>query len=510
MRKLIYSMVLLFAVFVTACKKDKKVEENTGDPTEPTKVGSTLDLIRDSVYLYANEEYYWHDALPGYAEFKPRSFEGSSDIAALQSEVDAISQFKINPLTGKPYEYSTSDPGTSKYSFIDNGEVSGELGGINGDFGFAPFYNDYSDLRIKYVYAGSPAGKAGIKRGDQIVGINGRTGVDLKYDGDGGSGQNLNFVIDAYANSSTIKLTLKRGNKTFDASLNVSEYTINPVMATKVIDAGSGHKIGYIVFSSFTSMDNAKAKLDAAFSTFSSSNVTDLVVDLRYNGGGYVATSEYLSDLIVPSSKNGSLMYTTYYTDNLQNDKHPLLDKIYNIGADDFKPENNKVNFSKAGGVNAKRVFFIVTGNTASASELTINNLIPVMDVKLIGMQTYGKPVGFFGLDINKYQLYIPEFETKNSLDKGGYYTGMLPSTTAYPGVEDYDDVTKDFGDPTEGLLAHAISYVKTGTFSVNKTRIQSLSGAQTMSIEQARHAGIQLDANKFNGMIKVKNLKKK
>jgi len=508
MRKIFYFIVLLSAVLITSCKKDPK--PNTGtDPTEPTKVGSKLDLIKDSVYLYANEAYYWHDALPGYAEFKPRSFDGSTDLDALQSEVDAISQYKINPATGKPYEYYAADPGTSKYSFIDNGEVSSELGGTKGDFGFAPFYNTDSDLRIKYVYPGSPADAKGIKRGYRIIDINGRNGSGLTYDGDG-TGANLNYLIDAYSNSESITMTLRKpDNSDITVTLDAANYTVNPVLAQKVINTGNGHKVGYIVFNTFTTDANAKPKLDAAFNDFASKGVTDLVVDLRYNGGGYVSTAEYLSNLIAPSSKSGSLMYTTYYTDNLQNNKHPLLSALYNIGADDFKPENNQVMFTKAGTLNASRVFFIVTGSTASASELTINNLLPVMNVKLIGTTSYGKPVGFFGLDINKYQLYVPEFETKNSLDKGGYYTGMQPGTTSYPGIEDYDDVTKEFGDESEGLLAHALSYVKTGNFSVSNKRVQSL-GVKTFSLEQSRNAAIRLNADKFNGMIKTKKFNKK
>jgi carboxyl-terminal processing protease len=70
------------------------------------------------------------------------------------------------------------------------------------------------------------------------------------------------------------------------------------------------------------------------------------------------------------------------------------------------------------------------------------------MDVKAYWYYQLRQTCWFFGLDINQYQLYVPEFETKNSLDKGGYYAGMQPGSAAYPGFEDYDDVTKDFGDP--------------------------------------------------------------
>ncbi|GGH07364.1 S41 family peptidase [Mucilaginibacter phyllosphaerae] len=502
MKKNIYLFLLFSAVAITSCKKDKKV---TAEPTEPTKTGSVLDLIRDSVYLYAKETYYWNKDLPTYATFKPRSFSGSNDLDALSTEVDALSQYAINPETGKAYEYYENAPGYAKYSFIDDGTVSGELNGVKGDFGFAPAYGyTDDDLRVKYVYPGSPADVKGIKRGYRITAINGRTGSGLTYDGNS-TGNNVNFLVNAYANSSNITMTLQKPDLTsFDVTMATGTYTVNPVLATNVVDAGGGKKVGYIVFNSFTSPENAKPKLDAAFDDFATQGVTDLVVDLRYNGGGYVATAEYLSDLIAPKSANGSLMYTTYYNQDLQNDIHPLLSKIYNISPGEFSPTNalNFSNFSKAGNLNISRVFFIVTRSTASASELTINNLLPKMDVKLIGGTSYGKPVGFFAIDINKYQLYVPQFETKNSAGNGGYYAGMTPGSPKYAGKQDYDDVTKDFGDPTEALFAYAINYVKTGAFSVSGKRVQSLSNAKTLSLDEANNAAVEMDGKQFKGMI--------
>ncbi|OOQ61882.1 S41 family peptidase [Mucilaginibacter pedocola] len=521
MRKIFY-LLIIPAVVLSACKKSNTPTPGGGDETGPSKTGTTLDLIRDSVFLYAKEAYYWNDGLPDYATFKPRSFTGSDDITALQNEVNAISQYKINPSTSRPYEYYASAPGEAKYSFIDDGSVSAELNGISGDFGFAPIYNDNNDLRVRYVYPNSPADLAGIKRGYQITSINGRT--NLTYDGNGGSGTNLNFVINAYANSNTITMVLKKPDATtMNVTLNVATYTINPVIVHKVItDATTGKKVGYMVFNSFTSLANAKPKIDEAFAEFNTQNITDLVIDLRYNGGGYVATAEYLSNLIAPASKNGSLMYSTYFNSTLtglnttekrnasilknQVRKDESSGEVYNYSQFDYSVSGNAVNFSKTGvpySLTLSHVFFIVTGSTASASELTINNLRPVMDVQLIGTTSYGKPVGFFDIDINKYQMYVPNFETKNSANQGGYYSGMTPGSTDYPGKRDIDDVTKDFGDPTEGLLAHALTYVKTGTFTVAGQVIQSVGGkTRTMSIDESHDAGIAVDGEKFRGMV--------
>ncbi|MBD1392026.1 S41 family peptidase [Mucilaginibacter glaciei] len=531
MRKIFYASIMLAAAVISSCKKESATTTTaggtggTGGTTiTPSKTGTTLDLMKDSVFLYAQEAYYWYDGLPDYATFNPRAVTGSTDIAALSAEVDKISQYKINPVTGKPYEYYAAAPGSAKYSFIDDGSVSTALNGIKGDFGFAPLYNDVNDLRIRYVYPGSPADLAGIKRGFVITSINGRT--NLAYDaGSGGAGTNVNYVINAYSNSSTITLGLKKPDgTTLTADLNVATYTLNPVLTYKTIDAGNNHKVGYIVFNSFSSPANANAKLNEAFSSFASNGVTDLVVDLRYNGGGYVSTAEYLSNLIAPAAKSGTPMYYTYFNDKLASGKASLLrnqvrkdavNGTYNYAQFDYSVNGNVVNFTKTNipvTLNTlTRVFFIVTGSTASASELTINNIraISTLDVKLIGTTSYGKPVGFFDIDINKYQMYVPEFETKNANQQGGYYAGMTPASADYPGYRDFDDVTKDFGDPTEGLLARALTYAKTGAFTSTTPVIQS-TARKSFSVDESNAAGIALDGNKFNGMIYNKPFKLK
>ena len=501
MKRLLYFLALSSTALLCACHKNKK---NSTDG--PSASGSTIDLIRDSVYLYAKECYYWYDALPAYAAFQPRSFTGSTDLNALTSEVDALSQYKINPATGQPYEYYSASPGIAKYSFIDNGQTSAELGGTNADFGFAITAISNTDFRVRYVYPGSPAGNAGMHRGEQITKINGRTGLDLSNSTD------YNFVLSAIR-TSPINMTLKRAdNSTYDVTLTSVSYTVNPVLTYKVFDGGNGKKIGYVVLNTFTSPANAGPKLDEAFNYFAGNGITDLVVDLRYNGGGYISTSEYLANLIVPAAKNGTVMYNTYFNDILANGKEVLLknqarrdqnNQPYNYGQVNYSVAANVVKFTKAGSLNINRVFFIVTGSTASASELAINNLRPQMDVKLIGRPTYGKPVGFFDIDINQYQLYMPEFETKNAAGQGGYYTGMTPGTADYQGVLDNDDLTKDFGDPTEGLLAHAINYVKTGIYGAG-LKVQSLSGNNSVS------PNINIGNQGFNGMIFDKPLKLK
>ncbi len=503
MRKIVqFALVLLASATMLSCKKNNPSNDSADGPS---KNGSALDLMRDSVFLYAKEAYYWNDGLPDYRTFKPRSFTGSDDLDALTKEVDAISQYN---------EFDKTSNG-AKYSFIDNGETSTELDGIQGDFGFAPFYNVYNstDLRIRYVYPGSPAAVAGVKRGDRVISINGNSNV--AYDNGGAV---TDFVVNAFFYSKTIALVLERNGSRFSVNVAAAKYTTNPVLTYKVFDGTGGRKIGYFVFNVFTSEKNGPPRLNDVFNYFAANGVTDLIVDLRYNGGGYVSTAEHLCDLMVPVAKNNSLMYKTYYNNILgsgnakllanQVRRDPETGEVYNYAQLlNYLAKNNTQNFSKKGSLNnVGKICFIVGGGTASASELVINNMkgLADIDVKLIGTKTYGKPVGFFDIKINKYEMYIPEFETRNALDQGRYFTGMVPGSAQYPGQLANDDVTRDFGDPQESLLSYALSYIKSGTFSTTNSQlqVQSLNNKVMLSAEQVSALSTKLSDGKFSGMV--------
>ena len=142
---------------------------------------------------------------------------------------------------------------------------------------------------------------------------------------------------------------------------------------------------------------------------FASQNVSDIVIDLRYNGGGYVSVQEKLADYLAPASANGSVMMKETY-----NDKH--------------QDYNTTLYFNKTGPLNPNHILFIVTQSTASASELLINNLKPYMDVKLIGPDnTDGKPVGFFPISAGDWYVFPVSFRSTNSVNNGGYFDGFTP-----------------------------------------------------------------------------------
>lgn len=188
-------------------------------------------------------------------------------------------------------------------------------------------------------------------------------------------------------------------------------------------------------------------------------------------------------------------MYQYLFNDSLQAGKFPLLQHKYGYNSTSFEPQNNTVQYEKAGNLNLNRVFFIVTGSTASASELLINNLRPYMDVKLVGDTTYGKPVGFFPIDIFNYSIYPISFKTVNSVGSADYYSGFAPDKLTADGVN------RNWGDIQEPSLAAALNFVTTGSFG----RISTTTDAQNQQLlrEQKQFAPLsnKLSDRKFTGM---------
>ena len=495
-RLLIFSLSLL--IFASSCKKDLKTSVTPTTPTPtPTPVASRADLTKDSIFLYAKETYYWNEGMPTFASFNSRSF-GSN-------------QAVLNAIIALPGPNKPND----KYSFLDNGSVSSSLGGVSGDYGFSVFYNGSasSDLRIKYVSPNSPAASKDLKRGYRITKLNGRTDLNSSVS------TNVEFVSSAvFGSAASVSMTVEKPNGSFeDMTISRATYSNNPIFMTKILNVGS-KKIGYIVYNSFTI--NSRDALTTEIGKFQAAGVSELVIDLRYNGGGSVATSDVFTNLIAPAAFNGQVMYTTFWTKTMQDGmasilvNQPLLDsqgklqtftsgkngKFATYADIDYRPTiaaGNVENFVKVGSAEFKKIYFLVLSGTASASELIINSMKGVMpnDVKVIGQRTYGKPVGFFAIKIDKIELYVPQFETKNQKNEGGYFNGLAVDFTVS------DDVTKDFGDPTERLLAAALSFSEKGTFSVNNIPSKIASVSAMSSFEEQRLNQV-FDKDEFKGMI--------
>lgn len=495
--------VLCSAIF-SACRKDSNKVDNT-TPTSSSVVSDEDSLkylmyrIMQVTYVDGGRNkttdlptYFWYNQVP---QLDP----SNSNYATAD---DLLNTMKA---------YSTNSSGTvlDRYSFLDRtGSLSSSLqNGLSetfnkisatGNYGMEVSYasdGTNSFLYIVYADKNSPAGQKGLTRGDEITAVNGDANISY----DGANGANVAKVTNAIYNSDAVTLRVKKAvtGTVANYSLQSGSFNINPVLFDTIYTVNN-QKVGYFVFYTFTNTYNTqgaatltKSTLDALFTKYKAAGITNLIVDLRYNQGGSVATAEYLDSAIAPASAASKTMYYYQYNDKLTAD-------LDGTGLD------ASVKFPAAtGGLALNNVFFITGAHTASASELTLNNLLPYMNVKLVGDTTYGKPVGFITFNISKYDsthtkqyladLYAINFATENANHVGGYYTGIVPDQVA----NDYVDVP--WGYRNDDNLDRIFNYITTGSFARTSANARVL----TQSTANQR-AAIQssIVSPRFNGMV--------
>jgi carboxyl-terminal processing protease len=403
-------------VVMASCKKETSSDAETPAVDSSGNV-SVNDKIKDTVIGYTRDIYLWFDQIP--ANFNARSYTDPTKI------MTAIRQYSVEPGFTKPVD---------RWSFaMKKAEWDDVSSGIAGDFGIDVIFRADGDLRVKSVEKESPAGKAGVRRGWRITKLNGSSNM---------TSANSNVIIDAvfYANSTVFEFQKPDGTS-LTSTLAAASYQQNPIYLDTVYTAGA-NKVGYLVFNSFLGDTNQiYNSFQRIFGRFSTENVKDVVVDLRYNGGGYVSMQEKLANYLVKPSATGQLMMKEQFNKN-------------------YTQWNESINFSKMGSLSPTRVFFIVSNNTASASELLINNLKPYVDVKLVGpTPTYGKPVGYFPIGVGDWYIFPVSFRSTNKDGQGNYFDGIpLDSKSA-------DGVDKDWGNIQENSLANVLSYISSGNF---------------------------------------------
>jgi len=446
--------------FICACKKDDPIPDPYADVP---KTGTRTELTLDSIYLYAHETWLWNDALPDYLTFNPRKFANDGTTPAVyEKELSELLKYKVNPATGLPYEYAALQDNL-KYSFLDEGNSETgmlaqlSLTGYGDGYGFdAAQYMDA--LRVKYVYPESPAALANLHRGDKIIAM-GTSSVD----------NHLNMTVEK-GDGSIINLNLLE-----------SSYTSSTIFKTKIITSGA-NSVGYLSIGQFVTKDILQPELEPIFQQFSTNNIRHLIVDLRYNSGGYVSSAECLANFISPSNISGKVMYTEHFNDQMQQGKALILQNqpYYNAAGEqvtingrlatyldvDYTVANNTYKFAKEGRLeDLEHVYFIVSGQTASAAEMLINCLKPYLPVTLIGTTTYGKPVGFFTVHIDQYNLYLSSFQIKNAAHEGDYFEGFDATIGAK------DDLRYDFGDPREECLAKTLELINKGISTLGSSK---------------------------------------
>lgn len=456
---------LAVSIFLlSACKKTQDVVANNPGPAPtptPVAVAADPEMIKDSVLLYTKELYLWYNQIP--ATFNARSY---ADPIAIMT---AVRQYSIEPGFSAPVDRWSFAMKKTEWDNMSGGLGStfGATSVAEGDFGFGVFFIAEGDLRVKSVERESPAGRAGIRRSWRITKINGNTNITTT---------NSSTIVDAVYKSTQSTFTfIKPDGSSVDIALSAAHYREHPVYLDTVYTINS-KKIGYLVFNSFlgdtTEITN---EFNRVFNRFSSQNVSEIIVDLRYNGGGYVSIQEKLANYLISSSYNNNIMMKQQY-----NDKNSRY--------------NSTIYFRKTGSLNLNRIFFIVTNGTASASELLINNLKPYMDVKLIGpTNTHGKPIGFFPTPVGEWYIFPASFKSTNKNGEGSYFSGFPVNSQVSDGLN------KDWGDITESCLASAVKYISIGAF-----RAQEEGGYQAQ-LQEVKVSNLALDVPSFKGTIETR-----
>ena len=358
--------------------------------------------------------YFWNDSLPNI------NIADYSDPRVLLEALRYGPRDKWSYISTKQEESQYYDEGT----YIGHG------------FGYA--VDNDGRVRISFVFQSSDLVNAGITRGWIINKINGISVDENTIVGNllGASSEGVSNDFEFESPSGEI-LTIAFTKKLI---------TINTVLYSNIITVGA-KKIGYLVFESF--INPSKSELDIVFNNFKSVGVSDLIIDLRYNGGGLMDIASHLAGWIIPDRLNDEL----------------FLKYIHN---NDRSSQNGNLNFKiNSNSLRLEKVYFITTNRSASASEAIINGLKPYIETYIVGDDSYGKPVGMYSFRSNLSDyVYVPiSFKIVNSDGYGDYYDGLTADAYAS------DDIKHDFGDMLESSFAEALYHIENGSFSGNKSK---------------------------------------
>ncbi|WNM18798.1 S41 family peptidase [Flavobacterium capsici] len=428
-KNLLYLLIAFLFVSITSC-------EDADDNPVPSAL-----VVKDFVWKGMNLYYLWQADSPDLAD----------DRFATQTQLNVFLETFETPTD--VFNHLRIDNSIDRFSviFSDYRVLEGVLTGNtkNNGMDFALRYADASETAVigwvRYIIPNSDASTKDIQRGDIFYAID---GVPLTAD-------NFNSLLanDTY----TVNLADYNGT-TFvpngqSVTLTKTDLPENPILVSSVIPQGT-HNIGYLMYNGFYSAyDN---QLNTAFGSFQSQNVTDLVLDLRYNSGGSVATATKLASMI-----------TGQFTNQL------FAKQQWNAKVQAYYENNNPGALENkfVGGLNSlnlNKVYVLTTKSTASASELIINCLKPYINVVQIGDVTTGKNVGsvtlydspnFTKTDVNpthKYAMQPITFRIVNKDNFGEYSTGITPNFSLVENLANLGEL----GNPTEPLLSAAITQI--------------------------------------------------
>lgn len=318
------------------------------------------------------------------------------------------------------------------------------------------------DFRVIFTEPGSPADGV-VPRGAKILEVN---GVDLVSDNTqaGVNALNAGLFPDNAGTTTTFKLQLT-DNTQKTVSLTSANVASKAVNKTAILDQ-SGSKVGYILFNTFSPY-SSESELVAAMQQMQSGGVSDLVLDLRYNGGGLLAVASELSYMIAGSSRTTNRTFEQLKFNAAAGTRNPVTGQtnapvpFYSTGLGFSTPSGTALP-----SLNLSRVFILSTEDTCSASEAVINGLRGVgVEVILIGGKTCGKPYGFYPQDNCGETYYTIQFQGVNDLGFGDYADGFVPLNTTeasgvkLPGCVASDDLSHPLGDTSEAMVRTALEY---------------------------------------------------
>ncbi|SDH09746.1 C-terminal processing protease CtpA/Prc, contains a PDZ domain [Dyadobacter soli] len=455
MKLRLFLPVILLAAFVLSCK------EKNADPKNDTETNQ---------WIYTNMKYwyYWTDHITGSPDYNktPGDF--------------------FNSLL---YKYdATTRPDGDRFSWMQESakELEASLGGESKTSGMeyklVYFPANTSNIVgiVLYVIPGSPAAKAGFVRGDVFSSVNGQKMTDSNYS------KLLNTEDKTTYTLADIKDgTLKETTTTRDVTPIVLQE--DPVFFDSVYTIGAS-KIGYVVYHQFIPepfQANNQAydkKLDAIFAKFKANSINALVLDLRYNPGGYVSSATNLSSLIGKVTANDIFYYKEY---NKQVTETSLKKYGESYFYDKFVTKSQNV------GSDLKNLVVLVSSRTASASELLINGLKPFMNVTLVGGKTVGKNVGSVTISDEKNGIKVGlqpiVSKSLNKDKKSDYHVGFEPDVKASEG-----NILYPYGDPRDPLLGEALFQI-TGTHVTRQgrnARVLAEEASAELSSSISRKAG--------------------
>lgn len=403
-----------------------------GGGSTPTPTGTTCSLQNRQNWAseLLDEWYLFPETLPG--SLSPTPY------ATVQDYIDALTATARSQGRDRYFTYITSI--AEENAFLNSGATAG--------FGIRLSYDSSaSRVYILDAFEGAPALAAGIDRGAELLAI-GTSSSNLQtvasLFAQGGASAVSNALGPSTAGTSRVLRFRNAAGVETTTTVSKADYAIQPVsprFGVQIIDNG-GTRTGYVNLRTF--IDSAEQQLRDAFQQFRNAGVTELVIDLRYNGGGLVRTAELFADLLGRDR----------FTNEVQGVTRFRASKSANNETRNFQ--------SQPQSIAPTRVAFITTGASASASELVINAMIPYLDadMALVGSNTFGKPVGQIGLDRTACddRLRIVAFATENADGNANYFDGLASSLTN--SCQAADDISLPLGDPSEASTARALGFL--------------------------------------------------